>query len=380
MGSFFKGKTQTSSVQATDPIQQQAFNNYNNALGDVRGMIRPNFMSQLANPVYGGQTYANLDPMQQQYYTGIGQAAGNVFDAGANQYNATKDYGSRLAAFGNYVQDPNAGMNYAAAYANSPQVQAMIDASARDYSRNLFENQLPGLNRGAIGSGNMNSTRAGVMEGLLRSRTAEDIADMSATQRFNAMNQGLGQFNTNVNQQAAMLSQMQNANTAGYNNLANALNMFSSGGQFMRDYNQGMMDDSRNRFYEAQNRPFELAQNYLGLMTPGASFNGGAGVGAGDISQGPSGADKLGQVANIVGTGMTLFCWVAREAYGEHNFKWRMFRHWMFFESPRWFFKLYSKYGESFAKYIHDKPRLKLIVRKLMDRAIKQYGGPHGAI
>lgn len=380
MGSFFKGKTQTNTVQSVDPIQQQAFNNYNNALGDVRGAIRPNFMSQLANPVYGGQTYANLDPLQQQYYSNIGQAAGNVLDGGASQYNATKDFGSRLAAFGNYVQDPSAGLDYASAYANSPQVQAMIDASARDYSRNLFENQLPGLNRSAIGAGNMNSTRAGVMEGLLRSRTAEDIADMSATQRFNAMGQGLGQFNTNINQQAAMLSQMQNANQAGYGNLANALNMFSSGGQFMRDYNQGMMTDQRDRFYEQQNRPLELAQNYLSLMTPGASFNGGAGVGAADISQGPSTADKLGQVLQIAGTGASLFCWVAREAYGEHNFKWRMFRHWMFFESPRWFLKLYSKHGESFANYIHDKPCLKLIVRKLMDKAIKQYGGPHGAI
>lgn len=380
MGSFFSGKTKGHSVQSVDPIQQQAFANYNNALGDVRGMIRPNFMAQLANPVYGGQTYADLDPMQKHYYSSIGKTAGDVLGGGTSQYNATKDFGSRLAAFGNYVQDPNAGLDYASAYANSPQVQAMIDASARDYSRNLFENQLPELNRGAIGSGNMNSTRAGVMEGLLRSRTAEDVADMSAAQRFNAMNQGLGQFNTNVNQQAAMLSQMQNANQAGYNNLANALNMFSSGGQFMRDYNQGMMMDQRDRFYELQNRPIELAQNYLGLMTPGASFNGGAGVGAGDISQGPSTADKIGTVLQIAGTGAQLFCWVAREAYGEHNFKWRMFRHWMFFESPRWFLKLYSKYGESFANYIHDKPRLKLIVRKLMDKAIKQYGGPHGAI
>ena len=380
MGSFFKGKSQSQVAQSVDPIQQQAFNNYNNALGDIRGALRPNFMSQLANPVYGGQTYATLDPLQQQYYGAIGSAANTVLGGGTNQYNATKDFGSRLAAFGNYVSDPTAGLNYAAAYANSPEIQGMINASARDYTRNLFENQLPGLNRAAIGSSNMNNTRAGVMEGLLRSRTAEDIADMSAATRFNALAQGLGQFNTNVSQQANVLQQMQGANQAGYNNLANALNMFSSGGQFMRDYNQGMLMDQRNRFYELQNRPIELAGSYLGLMTPGASFNGGAGRGYAGVSEGPSTADKLGQVLQIAGTGATLFCWVAREAYGEHNFKWRVFRHWMFFESPRWFLKLYSKYGKSFANYIHDKPRLKLIVRKLMDKAIKQYGGPHGAI
>ena len=65
-----------------------------------------------------------------------------------------------------------------------------------------------------------------------------------------------------------------------------------------------------------------------------------------------------------------LFCWVAREVYGPTNPAWLQFREWMFNESPQWFFDLYRKYGERFASWISDKPRLKGIIRKWMDSKI----------
>jgi hypothetical protein len=64
------------------------------------------------------------------------------------------------------------------------------------------------------------------------------------------------------------------------------------------------------------------------------------------------------------------FCWVAREVYGPMNPQWLMFREWMFAESPRWFFEIYAKYGERFASWISNKPRLKGIMRKWMDSKI----------
>jgi hypothetical protein len=65
-----------------------------------------------------------------------------------------------------------------------------------------------------------------------------------------------------------------------------------------------------------------------------------------------------------------LFCWVAREVYGPTNPAWMQFREWMFTESPQWFFELYRKYGERFASWVSDKPRLKGIIRKWMDSKI----------
>lgn len=63
-------------------------------------------------------------------------------------------------------------------------------------------------------------------------------------------------------------------------------------------------------------------------------------------------------------------CWVAREVYGNHNPKWIAFREWLYTKAPNWFVKLYEKYGERFAGWISDKPRIKNLIRKWMDSRI----------
>ena len=65
-----------------------------------------------------------------------------------------------------------------------------------------------------------------------------------------------------------------------------------------------------------------------------------------------------------------IFCWVAREVYGEANPKWVQFRQWLIYKAPMWLVKLYYKHGERFARYISNKPALKNIIRSWMDRRI----------
>ena len=81
----------------------------------------------------------------------------------------------------------------------------------------------------------------------------------------------------------------------------------------------------------------------------------------GGIAQGIGAAGGVG----------TFFCWVAREVYGIDNPAWLQFREWMLNDSPSWFRKLYIKFGERFATFISNKPRIKLIIRKWMDTRIK---------
>lgn len=64
-------------------------------------------------------------------------------------------------------------------------------------------------------------------------------------------------------------------------------------------------------------------------------------------------------------------CWVAREVYGEDNPKWKVFRQWLTTKGPSWLFNLYMKHGEAFARFIKNKPAIKWVIRKLMDRCIK---------
>ena len=67
-----------------------------------------------------------------------------------------------------------------------------------------------------------------------------------------------------------------------------------------------------------------------------------------------------------------LTCWVAREVYGMHNPAWLLFREWMLNESPSWFRAIYIKFGERFAKFISDKPRIKARIRLWMDTKIRR--------
>jgi hypothetical protein len=81
--------------------------------------------------------------------------------------------------------------------------------------------------------------------------------------------------------------------------------------------------------------------------------------------------NMIGSIAGAgVGAGIKKLCWVAREVYGPTNPAWLQFRKWMFTESPNWFFKLYAEYGERFANWISNKPRIKSIIRKWMDSKI----------
>ena len=72
------------------------------------------------------------------------------------------------------------------------------------------------------------------------------------------------------------------------------------------------------------------------------------------------------------GMGTASACWVAREVYGEHNPTWKLFRHWMLFLSPFWFRSIYLTFGERFARFIKNKPRLKSRIRVWMDTKIKE--------
>ena len=83
-------------------------------------------------------------------------------------------------------------------------------------------------------------------------------------------------------------------------------------------------------------------------------------------------AGIFGGLGSAIAGGLSAakWCWVAREVYGLHNPAWIAFREWMLNESPSWFRAIYIKFGERFAKFISNKPRLKARIRMWMDTKI----------
>lgn len=65
-------------------------------------------------------------------------------------------------------------------------------------------------------------------------------------------------------------------------------------------------------------------------------------------------------------------CWVAREVYGEQNPAWLVFREWLSTKAPKWLFYIYNKFGERFAAFIRNKPRIKAVIRALMNIVVEK--------
>jgi hypothetical protein len=340
------------------------------------------------SPAYQGSLYAPSNPLQQggawqlaNFAAGPGgQMTGAATDASLAALGAGAGFGGNAQSiYGRAQMDPTQGIiSNAGSMASNPYMDGMIDAASRDVSRNLFENEIPGLNQEAVGSGNTNSSRAGTVEGIMRRGAADRVADISASLRGGAYQNGLGLASNNwssgLGHQLGANSQVGNAFTSGLTGAQGAQSMgfgnagaISNAGAFFQDDEQKMLDAAYQKWNMNDMRPADLLSRYWGVASTGWNGGGGSATSGG----GGGGFGSLLSGAGGLLTGLAAFCWVAREVYGERNPKWLLFRNWMLTKAPKWFVRLYVKHGPAFAQYIADKPLLKRIIRKLMDQVIR---------
>jgi len=128
-------------------------------------------------------------------------------------------------------------------------------------------------------------------------------------------------------------------------------------------------------FYQAvdQNIPVALTQAFNDLYRSQSNYQAstyGAQVGAqAQVASAYSTPNYINAVGGLFGTG-GVFCWVAREVYGEDNPKWLQFREWMLTKASDNLRNFYTEYGERIAESIRNKPKIKSIIRKWMDSKI----------
>jgi len=138
-----------------------------------------------------------------------------------------------------------------------------------------------------------------------------------------------------------------------------------------------------NQFYQTTNPaiPVQLASNAANVYNTMSDYQAqtyGAQVQA--IASQKSGASQFADIAGGVGGLLGkiapggIFCWVAREVYGEDNPKWLQFREWMLTKASDNLRNYYIEYGERIAKSIRNKPKIKALIRKWMDSKIETNG------
>lgn len=192
MGKLFSGSSKQTTTN--EPWKPQA-----GALKDIIGSAGDIYNKQKDTPFYQGPLYAGMDD-----YTRQGIDATASFAGGSNTGQMIRDGAAPLMSAAGYTPRALSGMfdlasgdtvgdNIAAAsrYANDPNLQGVIDAANRDTARDLFEGQLPEINRSASATGNINSSRAGAAEAIATRGANDRMADTSAAIRSAAYNSGL---------------------------------------------------------------------------------------------------------------------------------------------------------------------------------------------
>lgn len=279
MGKLFGGEKK--STTDSKPWEPQG-----NALKDIFNKAGSIYSSQEGTPWYEGDLYAEMDPETANaikgmlaYTQGQGQAAANTaLNAGSSLVNPEAYTG----AIGRYSDaagaDPTqANINAATAYANNPAINGMIDAASRDVTRNLYEGQIPGIDRAASGSGNINSSRAGVAQGIAMRGAQDMIGDISANIRGDAYNRGLalaeGARSTNLNAMGNAAGLYGSSVNTGLDALAggNAMSIGNAGAAidasslFQKDA-QGQLDADFMRWQGNDTRQSDLLNRYYGIV------------------------------------------------------------------------------------------------------------------
>lgn len=314
MGDLFGGTTKTTSSETTEtgpskfqlPFLQGAF-----------GAAQDTFNSQSGTPFYQGDLHAgmsedarkSLDALKS-YASGTGlSTAGTLSSIGQNLAGYAGKAGSTLDQYlAEASADPTqATIDAAGKYAANPQLDAMIDANSRDVVRNLNEQTLPSLNRAASGTGNINSSRAGVAEGIARRGAEDRIADISATLRGQAYDRGLSlaqsdraskldALGTAASAYSGLAGQGIGALQAGANTGYGAYDAIRDADAAEQADRQGEADEGYAKWQGQDQRAWDLLNRYYSII--GANQWGQSGTSTGTSTQKTSG-NIMGQIAGI---------------------------------------------------------------------------------
>lgn len=266
------------------PTQRQT-DGANNLLGFATGTGQSAIQSQLAS----GQSMTNA---------GAGQTGSTI--------DAMKAFAGRDATSQNLAS--------ASAYANNPYLQSQIDAATRDASRQYNEQTVPGINANAAGTGNINSTRTGVAQGIAQRGLQDTIADTSAKIRSQAWSQGLNAAQQDAATQLAALQgtgQLSSALTnsginqtnAGWNGLQNNTNAYTIGNAMVSANNQAPIDEKLAEVDYANTQPWQNLQNEWSIFSDGGR-QGGTMVSNSTQKTNPGALGILGGITGILGSFM----------------------------------------------------------------------------
>jgi hypothetical protein len=271
-----------------------------------------------ASNVYGGDLLAGFNPDQIANFRKMVDYGNNstIPQQSAAAGSALTGSGiggvtGALQTLGSFRPSGSVDSNIAGAtqYADNPMMSSMVDAAMRDARRNASENVLPGIAQNAAVTGNAQSSRRALAEGVVNRGLAEKAGDISANLRGNAYQQGLdlaqrgSEFNdtTGLNAATARGALGSSAVGQGIGALGQSqdqqgalFGMAGAGGQGLQQATQANLDNTRGKSEYGTDRLNSLLQNYFQTVgsgnyggsttSTGTNFNNGSQFGSGATS------------------------------------------------------------------------------------------------
>lgn len=215
-----------------------------------------NLNNSLSAGAYTGKTYAGPNDMQLQGNNYIGNMGAMGAEGAYNLTQSGQGFGQNANDIYASSQDDRMGIAQNYAMNNS---SGLVDSAMRDDTRNLQENTLTGINQNASGTGNMNSSRAGVADAVANRGYNDRKADVTSNINEQLMNQSLGQQNQQFKDSVMANKGVSNAYSQGINSMGTMGDFMTGAGGNLQGFEQDRYNDNRFRFEDS--RDYGLNQN-----------------------------------------------------------------------------------------------------------------------
>lgn len=276
-------KKQASAINKANEQNNQYLNAAMPYVKDNLESVKGYYNDMLTAGPYQGSWYAGPNEMQTTANT-------SMYDLGMSNVTAGKNLMDQTSGFAGNANDlysqftalsnrPDM-MSKATEYATN-NMNPIVDQIMRDERRTLTEQTLPGINISASGSGNVNSSRAGVADAIanrayddrvadVRSDVFNSLRDASLTQSNNEFTQA----NTALSNAGTANNTIGNAFTTG-SNLATAGNnsALGAGGNQMT-WDQAALDAARNQYDYTTGFNYNLGKDYGSFLANGSPGSG----------------------------------------------------------------------------------------------------------
>ena len=255
------------------------------------------FNKALNTGYYQGDTLAGTDPYALTAANTMGGYSPSVMSSGFGLMNTGGAFGRNFSDLYNQAQQDS--LSGAIDYANE-NAGALTDALMSDARRNT-QLAMQGNNMSASGTGNVNSSRAGIADAALNSELARQTASTGATVRDALIDR-------KMNADANAFARSMDANRAladtygvGLNTMGTGARFGMDAGRFLQGEEQNRLNDDRARFEGNRDFGFNMYKDYMSgmlgrapttnnttqpnMVNPGAATLGGAMTGFGFMNQ-----------------------------------------------------------------------------------------------